>query len=82
MRAVGLTDADVGAEVADRFRRVAAAAHAAERGHARIVPAAHVAVLDQSEQLALAHHGVGEVEAIELDLLRVVDAEVVRQNQS
>ena len=35
------------AEVADRLRRVAAAAHAGDRRHARVVPAADVAVLHQ-----------------------------------
>ena len=68
--AVGLRDADGGAEIADRFRRVAAAADAGERGHARIVPAAHVAFLHQLQQLALAQQRVGQVEAVEFDLLR------------
>ena len=49
---------------------VAAAAHADERGHARIVPAADVLLLHQLEQLALAHHRVAEIEPRELDLAR------------
>ena len=69
--AVGLRHADRAAEIAHRFGRVAAAAHAAERGHARIVPAAHAAFLHQLQQLALAQQRVGEVEAVELDLLRM-----------
>ena len=73
--AVGFGDADGGAEVAHRFGRVAAAADAGERGHARIVPAAHVAFLHEGEQFALAEQGVGEVEAVEFDLLRMIDAE-------
>ena len=56
---------------------IAAPPDAGERGHARIVPAADVAFLHQREQLALAEQGVGEVEAVELDLLRMVDAELL-----
>ncbi len=48
-----------------------------KRGHARIVPAAHDAVLHQRQQLALAQQRVGEVEAVELDLLRMIDAELL-----
>ena len=73
--AVGLGDADALGEVADRLRRVAAAAEPGEGRHPRVVPAPDVPLLDQPEQAALAHHRVGEVEARELDLLRVVDLE-------
>ncbi len=73
--AVGLGEADGGAEVAHGFGRVAAAPDAGERGHARIVPAAHAAFLHEGEELALAEQGVGEVEAVEFDLLRMIDAE-------
>ena len=66
---------------AQKFRSAsgseAAAPDAGQRGHARIVPAAHVAVLHQFEQLALAHHRVGQVEAVEFDLLRMVDAKLL-----
>ena len=34
-----------------------------------------MAVLHQSEQLALAEQGVSEIQAVELDLLRMIDAE-------
>ena len=75
--AVGARDADGRDEGADGFRRKAAAAKAGERGHARIVPAAHALLLHELEQLALAEQGVGEVEAVELDLLRGEDAELL-----
>ena len=44
----------------------------AQCGHAGIVPAGDESFLDELQQLALAHHGVGEVEAVELDLPRAV----------
>ena len=58
-------------EVADGLGRVAAAPHAREGGHARVVPAAHVPLLHEPQQLALAHDGVGDVEAGELALARM-----------
>ena len=64
--------ADPGAfpERADRSRWKAAPARSGQGRHARIVPAVDQAVLDQGQQLALAHHGEIEVAAGELDLLR------------
>ncbi len=73
--AVVLRDADRLAEIADRFRCVPPTAKAADGRHARIIPAADTIFLDQFQQLSLAHHGVGEVEPGEFDLLRVVDVE-------
>ena len=67
-----LGDADARAEVADRLRRVAAAAQPGDRRHARVVPAVHVPLRHQLQQLALAHHGVVQVEPRELDLPRAV----------
>ncbi len=49
----------------------------AEGGHARIVPAAHAIFLHELEELALAEQRVGEVEAVEFDLLRGEDAEIL-----
>ncbi len=68
--AVLLGHAEALAEGPDRGGGEAAAAHRRKRGHARIVPAVDQAVGDQRHQLALAHHGVVEVQARELDLLR------------
>ena len=73
------------AEVADRLRRVAATAQAADRRHPRVVPPRDMALLHELQQLALAHHRVVQVQAGELDLLRpialeqVVDAPVVER---
>ncbi len=50
--------------------RVAAAAQAGERGHARVVPAGHVPALDEVLELALGQREVRQVEARELGLLR------------
>ena len=75
--AVGARDAGGGAEGADGLWRKAAAAEAGERRHARIVPAVDALFLHELQQLALAEQGVGEVEAVELDLLRREDAELL-----
>ena len=57
---------------------IAAAAQAAERGHARIVPAGDIVLLDELAQLALGHDGVVDAEAGKLDLARMVrDGDVV-----
>jgi Ca2+/H+ antiporter len=58
------------AEVADAFGRVTPPAHAADGRHARIVPAAHVLLVHQLQQFALAHYRVGHVEAGKLELVR------------
>ena len=66
-----LRDADRLAELAECGGRVAAAAHAGDRGHAGVVPARHALFLHELEQAALGHDSVGQVEAGELDLLRL-----------
>ncbi len=70
MHAIELVHADVGTEGADRLGRISLAAEAADRGHARVVPAADDPFLHELQQLALAQHRVGEVQARELDLPR------------
>ncbi len=65
---VGLGHADPGNEVAQALGRETAPAHPGDRGHARIVPAAHVPLVDQAQQDALGEDGVGDVEPGELDL--------------
>ena len=67
-----LRHADARAEVANRLRRVAAAAQPGHGRHSRIVPAVDVLLLDQLQQLALAHHRVIQVETRELVLTRAV----------
>ena len=74
--AIDFRHADRGAEVADRLGRVAAAAQPANGRHPRIVPTAHKTVLDQFQQPPLAHHGIGEIQPGELDLLRGEDAQL------
>ena len=74
--AVGFRDADVGAEGAESFRGVAAAAETGEGGHAGIVPAGDEAFLHEQEKFTFAEEGVGDVEAVELELLGMVDTEV------
>ncbi|PRD39768.1 UNVERIFIED_CONTAM: hypothetical protein NCL1_01509 [Trichonephila clavipes] len=69
--AFGLADADLVAESADRLRRVAATAQAGDGRHARVVPALHQLLVDQLLELALGSHGVVQVQARELDLLRM-----------
>ncbi len=47
------------------------------RWHARIVPSVDAFFLHQLQQLALAQQGVGEVQAVELDLLRGKDSKLL-----
>ncbi len=75
--AVGAGDAAGRAEGAEGFRGKAAAADAGQGGHAGIVPAADAVIFHELEQLALAEHGVGEVEAVKLNLLRGEDAQLL-----
>src|SRR5690606_14891519 len=56
-------------EVPDRRRGVPAPPHAGQRGHPRVVPAGHVSLGDERQQLALAGDRVVELEPGELDLL-------------
>src|SRR5579884_276973 len=72
---VELGDADLLAEIADRFRRVAAAANTGDGRHARIVPALDVAVRHQFDQPAFAQDGVRQIQTSELDLLRMINAQ-------
>ncbi len=71
-----LRHADARAEVANRFRGEAAAAQPGHGRHPRIVPAVDVLLLDQLQQLALAHHRVVQVETRELVLTRTAFARV------
>src|SRR5262249_60323402 len=60
---VTLGHANALTKATDRLWRVAASTEAREGWHAGIIPAANISSLDQGEQLAFAHHRVGEVEA-------------------
>src|SRR5206468_8073896 len=61
-----LGNADTRTEVADRFWRITAAAQAADRRHARVVPARDKPLLHELQQLPLAHPGAVEAQAREL----------------
>ena len=74
---VGLGDAGLAHEGEDRRSGVAAAAQAAQGGHAGVIPAVHDAHLHQLTQIALAHDGVGHVQAGELTLLGELGAKNV-----
>ena len=66
-----LCNADPLTEIADRLRRVSAAAQTAQRRHARIVPAGDKPFLDKPSELALAQNGVVYAKARKLDLARL-----------
>ena len=68
--AVGLRDADHRREVADPLGGEAAPAQARERRHPRVVPSAHVPLVDEAQEHALREDGVGEIEPGELVLVR------------
>ena len=65
---VRLADARALDEIPHGLGRVAPAAHAGQRGHARVVPAGDVALFDQPAQIALAHDRAREVQARKLNL--------------
>ena len=67
---VGFGNADTLAKIADGGCRVAAAAHAAQRDHTRIVPAADEAVFDEREAFAFTGDAVVEVEPGKFNLTR------------
>ena len=70
--AVVLRVADHVHEIADRGGGEAAAAIATDGRHAGVVPTVDAVLLDELQQFALAHDGVGQVEAIELRLTGAV----------
>ena len=60
--------ADLIDEAADGLGRIATTTQPTDRRHARVIPACYVPLLDELEELTLAHHRVGEVQAVELNL--------------
>ena len=77
--AVGFGRADGGAEIANGLGRVAASPQPGERRHARIVPTAHMAILDQLQQLSLTQQRVGNVQSVKLDLLRRENVQLLNE---
>ncbi len=63
-------DSDSVGKIAQHARGHAASAHAGDGRQARIVPAVDESFVDELLELALAHHGVGEIEAREFVLVR------------
>ena len=53
---------DAGAEFPDGFRGVPTSAQSGDGWHPGIVPPVYMLFIDQLQELALAHDGVGEVE--------------------
>ena len=69
-RAVALGDADLLTERTDRCGRITASPHPRDRRHTRIVPPAHMPLLNELTQLALARDRAREIQTCELDLTR------------
>ena len=64
--------ADTLNEILDRRRRITPAAQSAQGRHTRVVPAIHQTLLHELEKFALTHHGIGEVQTVELYLSRAI----------
>ena len=60
--------ADLIDEATDRLGRIATTTQPADSRHTRVIPACYVALLHELEELTLAHHRVGEVQTVELNL--------------
>ena len=60
--------ADLIDEAADGLGRIATTTQPADSRHTGVIPACYVALLHELEELTLAHHRVGEVQTVELNL--------------
>ena len=60
-------------------RRNTAPSEARKRGHARVVPAAYVAVPNELQEFSFAHHRIGQVKPCEFDLARMMDGQLVEE---
>ena len=69
-RAVALGDADLIAKGTDGCGRIAAPPHPRDGRHTRIVPPAHMPLLNELAQLALARDRAREIQTCELNLTR------------
>src|SRR5690606_26770871 len=67
------------AEIADTRRSISPSAQSADGGHAGVIPAFHILLVDQLEQLPLAHHRVIQIEARKLVLLRGEDFQLFNE---
>ena len=77
--AVEFVDTDDFAEVSNRGWRVTATSEAADGGHSRVVPAGDEVFGNEMEEFSFAHYGVSKVQACELNLLGVEDAELLEE---
>ena len=66
----GLSYTNAVTEVTDGLGRVAAAAQTAQGGHAGVIPAGNVTVLNQRSELTLTEHGVVDTQSCKLNLTR------------
>ena len=66
-------------EGTNRLRRVSATAETTDGRHTRIIPASNKTFLDKLEHFALRHHGISDVEAVELTLFRAIVRSVRRE---
>ena len=77
--AVKFVYADNSAKISDGCGLIASSSHTCDGRHARVVPAVDKIFLDQSQKFAFAHNGIGEIEAGEFDLLRMIDAKLIEE---
>ncbi len=61
-------------ESTDSLSGVATTTQTADGRHTGVVPTAHEPLFDELEHLALRHHGVGDIQPVELILVRAVVA--------
>ena len=78
--AVSFGDTDAFTEIADGGSGIAATAHAAQRGHTGVIPAADEAVFYERKALALAGDAVIEIEPCKFDLARrMLEAQLLQE---
>src|SRR5262249_4512426 len=75
--AVRLRHAETAGKIAQTLRRVATPAHPANGRHSGIIPAFYHALLHKLQQPALAQYCISQAQPVELELLRMEDAELI-----
>lgn len=53
-------------------RRITTTAKSADSRHTRIIPAIDQTLFDELQQFTFAHHGIGKIQTVELDLSRTI----------
>ena len=69
-------DTHVHTQTANGFRRVASATQSGNCGHAWIIPSRNVPLVDQQQKPSLAHQCIRQIQTIEFNLLRMMNADV------